>query len=249
MDYEKVHQKLVDGLREYFEVNKFQKAVLGLSGGVDSAVTLKIAVEALGASHVVALLMPEKGVTKGVNTMHAKGLCDYLGVQYYQLSINSFLLNYATVPWKQSDIAYANTKARIRGDLLYNYANAHHSLVLGTSNKSELLLGYGTKFGDLASDILVIGDLYKTDVYGLAEFMGLPQEFVDKAPSAELFEGQTDEAELGGTYKDIDVILMKRDSGAEDLIGKGMNPILVRSLFQRMKVNAHKLAMPPILEV
>lgn len=249
MDYEKTHQKLVDGLRTYFETCKFKRAVIGLSGGIDSAVTMKIAVEALGVDNITALLLPEKGLTKGLNTMHAKGLCDFLGVQYFQLPINSFLLDYATVPWKQGDIAYMNTKARVRANLLYNYANTHHALVLGTSNKSELLLGYGTKFGDLASDILVIGELYKTDVYGLAEFMGLPQEFIDKVPSAELFEGQSDEAELGGTYKEIDTILTKRDVGAENLIGKGMNPILVRSLFQRMKANTHKLAMPPILEV
>ncbi|MBU1445912.1 NAD+ synthase [Patescibacteria group bacterium] len=249
MDYEEVHQKLVDGLKTYFQDSKVQKAVVGLSGGIDSAVTLKIAVEALGAEKVTAILMPETGLTKGINVTHAKGLCEFLEVQYFQMPINSFLIDYSTVPWKQSDIAYVNTKARIRANLLYNYANTHHALVLGTSNKSELLLGYGTKFGDLASDILVIGNLYKTEVYGIAEFMGLPQEFIDKAPTAELFDGQTDEGELGGTYKDIDAILMRSDVGEEELIGKGMNPILVRGLFQRMKANMHKLSMPPVLEV
>jgi NAD+ synthase len=154
-----------------------------------------------------------------------------------------------SLPWKQNDIAFINNKARIRATILYNFANTFHTLVLGTSNKSELLLGYGTKYGDLASDVMVIGDLFKTEIYELAEHLGLPNELINKEPSAELFEGQTDEKELGGSYKEIDTILMQHEQGEETLIDKGMNAILVRSIFQRMRANKHKLQAPPIIQI
>ncbi|MFC1655758.1 NAD+ synthase [Patescibacteria group bacterium] len=244
-----IYKKLTDGLTEYSNQCGIKKGVLGLSGGLDSATTLKVAVDALGAENVAAIIMPETGLTKAENTAHAKGLCEFLKVEYHLLPINPFVLNYASLPWKQNEIAFINNKPRVRATALYNYANTFSALVLGTSNKSELLLGYGTKYGDLASDIMVIGDLYKSEIFELAEYLGLPQELIDKEPSAELFEGQTDEQELGGTYKDIDTILKQRDVGEETLIEKGMNPMLVRSLFQRMRANQHKLETPPIIQV
>ncbi len=244
---QETHQKLTSGLRDYFDKAAHKKAVLGLSGGLDSAVTLKLTVDALGDENVTALIMPENGLTRGENIMHAKALCQFLRVEYYYQPINSFMLDYAALPWKQNEIAYANTKARIRATILYNYANTKQALVVGTSNKSELILGYGTKYGDLASDVLPLGDLYKTQVKELADFMELPKEIVEKVPTAELYPGQTDENELGANYKDLDHILQQRDLGEEALIEKGMNPALIRSIFKRINDNAHKLVSPPII--
>lgn len=244
-----IHQKLVSGIREFFQQANHRKAVLGLSGGLDSAVTLKLIVDALEYENVAVILMPENGVTRAENISHAKGLAQFLRVEYYYQPINSFMLDYASLPWKQNDIASINTKARIRATILYNYANTKHALVVGTSNKSEMLLGYGTKYGDLASDLLPIGELYKTQVQELADYMELPKEIINKAPSAELYAGQTDESELGATYKDLDIILNQRDLGEEALIEKGMNSVLVRSVFKRMKDNEHKLSTPPIISI
>lgn len=244
-----VHKKLTEGINDYVKKSGLSTCVLGLSGGLDSAVVLKLAIDALGSENVNVLILPEKGVTNPVNINHAKVLSDFLGVHYFSLSINGFLTSYSVIPWEQSNLAYINTKARVRASLLYNFANTYSALVFGTSNKSELLLGYGTKYGDLASDLMPIGDLYKTEVMELADFMGLPREIIDKAPSAELYEGQTDAEELGGSYKEIDPILARRDQGEVALIEKGMNAVLIRSIFRRMSTNEHKLSPPHIISV
>ena len=133
--------------------------------------------------------------------------------------------------------------------ILYNYANTKNALVIGTSNKSELAIGYGTKYGDLAGDIEIIGDLYKEEVYKLAEHVGLPQEFIDKAPSAELYSGQTDEEELGLSYKEIDTVLKKFEEGItkDELINKGLNPNAVHRIHRLIEINRHKLTPPHLI--
>ena len=155
------------------------------------------------------------------------------------------------LPWKPNELSQINTKARVRMNILYNFANTRNSLVIGTSNKTELALGYGTKYGDLAADIEVIGDLLKTDVFKLAEHVGLPDEFIRKTPSAELYPGQTDEEELGIAYKDIDQILRKVEEGAtrDDLISKGINPNVVHKIFRLMELNEHKLRPPHLIQL
>ncbi len=247
MDTQEVYEKIAQNFKGYFEENGFRNAVLGLSGGLDSAVTLKLAVDTLGPAYVNALIMPERGLTSSTNIDHAVGLAEFLGVDYHKISINNFLLGYAEIPWKQDEIAYTNTKARVRANLLYNYANTHRCLVVGTSNKSELMLGYGTKYGDLACDIMPLGELYKTEVRELAEYLQLPADIIEKPPSAELLEGQTDEEDLGGTYEEIDNILKQAELGEEELVSKGMNASLVRSLFKRIRANKHKLELPYVI--
>lgn len=244
-----IYTKIIAGIHKYFKESGYEKAVIGVSGGIDSALTLKLTVDALGAKNVTGLLMPEKGVSNEENYQHAKTLCQFFEIEYHAIPINKFLTDFLTLPWKPNELAQINTKARIRMITLYNFSNTRNALVIGTSNKTELAIGYGTKHGDLAADIEVIGDLYKTDVYKLAEHVGLPQEFLNKAPSAELYSGQTDEEELGITYREIDNILAQIEKGfkKDELIGKGINPNSVHKVFRLMEINRHKLTPPSLI--
>lgn len=246
---EKIYKKLVEELQAYFKKTGSTKAVLGVSGGVDSSVVLKLAVDALGASNVTALLMPEKGVSNPLNLDHAKKLCEFLNVQYYIIPINKHIINFQLMPWEQNLSSTINVKPRARMTILYNFANACNALVLGASNKSEILLGYGTKYGDLAADLEVIGDLLKTDVINLAKHMGLPNEIVTKTPSAELYKDQSDEQELGFPYVKLDQVLAKYEDGIEALIDKGMHPELVHFVFGKIKQSKHKRGMPEVIHV
>ncbi|MBU2524499.1 NAD(+) synthase [Patescibacteria group bacterium] len=228
-----------------------QRAVVGLSGGVDSSLTLKIAIDALGPSKVTAIILPELGISSQENIDHAKKLAEFLKVETFYQPLNTFLIDFSTIRWNPNELAQMNTKARIRMTIIYNYANTKNAIVLGTSNLSESMIGYGTKYGDLAADVEVLGSLYKTEVYELAEFAGLPPEIIHKAPSAELKIGQTDEEEIGGSYRDIDNILMKMESGLtlDEIIDRGLDPNLVRKI-SRMRIESeHKRKLPPVLAV
>lgn len=245
---QEIYEKLIEGIQKYFKKTGFVKAVIGVSGGVDSSVVLKLAVDALGPEKITAVSMPEKGVSSPINTEHAKKLCEFLKVRHFVIPINKYLLNLQLMPWEQNLVSTINIKPRIRMTILYNYANAQNALVLGTSNKSELLLGYGTKYGDLAADIEVLGDLLKTEVFELAKHIGLPDEIVKKPPSAELYKDQTDEKDLGFPYKKLDQVLTQYKDGPDALIDKGMSPQLVHFVFQKIKQNKHKLEMPVMIQ-
>lgn len=246
-----IYTKIVAGIHKYFKENAFDKAIIGVSGGIDSALSLKLTVDALGPDNVTAILMPEKGISSDENYLHSKTLCQFLKVEYFSIPINKFLTDFLSLPWKPNDLAQINTKARIRMIILYNFSNTRNSLVIGTSNKTELALGYGTKHGDLAADLEVIGDLLKEDVYKLADHVGLPTEFLEKTPSAELYSGQTDEEELGISYKEIDTILKHIEKGLtkDDLIDKGLNPHAVHKVFRLTEINKHKLQPTALINV
>ena len=187
-----IYTKIIAGIQKYFKLAGIEKAVIGVSGGIDSALCLKLVVDAIGADKVTALIMPEKGISSEENIHHAKALCEFLKVDFEVVFINKLLTDFLTLPWQPNELAQINTKARVRMLLLYNFANTKNALVIGTSNKTELALGYGTKYGDLGADIEIIGDLLKEEVYKLGEHVGLPDEFLTKTPSAELYPGQTD---------------------------------------------------------
>lgn len=246
---QKIYEQIIKNIQKYFKKSGVHRVVIGVSGGIDSSLTLKLAVDALGADKVTAISMPELGVSNPENTKHAKILAEALGATFYNQTINSFLIGFTQLPWKQHKIAIQNNKARVRMTILYNYANTENALVMGTSNRSEILLGYGTKYGDIACDIMPIGDLYKDEVVALADFLELPGEIIEKEPSAELYPGQTDKDELGASYQELDPILKRHELGLNELIERGMSPTLVHNVLNRIAKNAHKSQLPYIIKL
>jgi NAD+ synthase len=257
-DLQDIYIALVSGLRDYFGASGFKRAVIGLSGGIDSSLTLKIAVDALGADYVTGILMPELGLTSRENIEHAIGLSEAFGVNVFKVPINRFITEYSTLPWVEKVaeleledfkagvmVANGNVKARIRANILYHFANSCNALVLGTSNLSETKLGYGTKYGDLAADVEVIGDLYKTQVRALASHLGLPEVIIQKAPTAELYKDQTDESELGADYTVLDTILINHEKALE--MGVDLN--LIKRVRERERNNFHKTVMPKVISI
>ncbi len=197
---------LVKFLKEEIGKFGFRKGVWGLSGGVDSAVVSFLAKEALGEENCVALIMPYK-TSDPLAVEDAKNLSEKLGIRYRIIDITPMIDEYFSNHPTNNKILIGNKMARERMSILYDYSAREKALVIGTSNKSELLLGYGTIYGDMASAVNPLGDLYKTQVYQLAEYLGVPESIISRPPSADLWKGQTDEGEIGLTYKELDTIL------------------------------------------
>lgn len=245
---QQVYDKLILGLKDFAKKTGLRKGVIGLSGGIDSTLTFKISVDALGRNNIIGLIMPELGLTSQDNIDHAKKLASYFEIKYYYRPINTFVTDFRNLPWRPNKLAEMNMKARVRMILLYSLANTENAFVIGTSNKTELLLGYTAKYGDAACDVEVIGDLLKTEVYEMAKFLELPEAIIKKEPTAELAKGQTDEQELGATYKDLDLVLKQYELGANELIKKGIPAQLVNKVFRMIEKSKHKRAIPPIIK-
>ncbi|UCE91911.1 MAG: NAD+ synthase [Methanobacteriota archaeon] len=226
--------------------------VLGVSGGMDSAVVLKLATKAVGNGMVLALLMPDKDSSRD-DVRLAKTLCEAEGVRYKIIDISAMMDAFrGAVGRKAGRGSLANAKARARMMLLYHYAGTERRLVLGTTNKSELLIGYFTKYGDGGADLEPIGDLYKTDVRRLAERLEVPKEIMDRPPSAGLWKGQTDEEDIGLPYEKLDVILR----GIELAIDERTNarradvPVgEVRRISDLVRLSSHKRKFPPVAKI
>jgi len=252
IDYDYVERRIIDFLRSYTSSIGAKGAVVGLSGGVDSSVTAALLVKALGKDGVIGLIMPYK-TTPPEDVRDAVELAKALGIKYEVIDINPIRNAYSsTIPaFKESEVvANGNVLARIRMTILYYYANLNRMIVAGTGDKSELLIGYFTKYGDGGVDILPIGDLYKSQVRRLGKHLGLPDSIAYKPSSPRLWEGQTAEGELGLRYEDIDVILHAlvdlrlNPQEAQEATGKPIS--LVEQVWRRVVTTEHKRRTPII---
>lgn len=246
-----IHHALLLGIKDYFDKMGFKKAILGSSGGIDSAVVLALAVEALGKENVTAVLMPSQYST-GHSVSDAEQLSKTLENPYHIVPIKniyeSFLAElkpiFQDLPFS---LAEENIQARTRGNLLMAIANKFNYILLNTSNKSELAVGYGTLYGDMAGGISVLGDVYKTQVYALAKYINrekeiIPNHILNKAPSAELRPNQKDSDSLP-EYDDLDTILFEYIEdrlGPKEIIGLGFDEKLVARILRLVNLNEYK---------
>src|ERR1700704_1323544 len=252
----RINPELVRGILVGFirnEVRKvgFERVVLGLSGGVDSSLVATLAAEALGADSVLALIMPYK-TSDPKSKSDALQVVQQLGIHHLEIDISPQIDAYFARFPDADQKRRGNKMARERMSILYDQSWAWRALVIGTSNKTELLLGYGTIYGDMASAINPLGDLYKTQVWQLADAVGVPAEIVRKQPSADLWSGQTDEAELGFEYAEVDQLLYLmvdlRYSRAE-LHAAGFSETFVARVGDMVRNSQFKRRLPVIAKV
>ncbi|EPZ42104.1 NAD+ synthase [Alicyclobacillus acidoterrestris] len=240
------------------EVRKvgFERVLFGLSGGIDSALSAYLATRALGKDAVHAVLMPYRTSSQS-SLDDAMEVVEDLGIPYTVVDISGPVDAYfekmdKLLGERASNLRRGNRMARERMVTLYDLSAANNSLVVGTSNKTELLLGYGTQFGDMASALNPIGDLYKSQVRQISRYVGVPSSILDKAPSADLWEDQTDEKELGFSYDDADEILFQWVDlrlSEEEIVERGYDAMLVRQIVRRVQRNHYKRRLPIIAKI
>ncbi len=243
MDWERVVDEICKFIKEYIDKSNANGVIIGLSGGIDSSTVAFLCKRALGEKKVLGLIMPEKGVTREEDVEDALSIADMLGIEFKIIEINEILDALKRKLGEGNKIAEANLKPRIRMTINYYFANNMNRLVAGTGNKSELMIGYFTKYGDGGVDFLPIGDLYKTEVFKLAEYIGVPERIIKKKPTAGLWVNQTDEDEIGMSYEELDEILKAIEKGQRRGDDK----------FKRVEIlvknSKHKREMPPIARV
>jgi NAD+ synthase len=229
-----------------------ERVIVGVSGGIDSAVTLAIAVHSLGKENVFAYLMPYKlgEISSHQNFADAQEICEFF--QLPKSNVQSIPIDEYAKPYehifsgKNSIMAFGNTLARIRMTLLFGFANAQSGIVLGTCNKSEIMLGYETKFGDGACDINILGNLWKSEVYQLAKLYNIPEKFIEKTPSAELFPDHSDEEEMGFSYDKAQEVLEQIEKEEKNFSPENR---VEEKIFSLWKNSAHKREFPPTLTI
>ncbi len=227
------------------------RVVLGLSGGVDSSLSAMLAAEALGPAHVLGVLMPYRS-SSAESQAHAELVVRKSGIESIVVDITPQIDAYFERVPEADPRRRGNKMARERMTILYDHSARWNALVLGTSNKTELLLGYGTLYGDMASAINPLGDLYKTQVWALAKSMGVPEVIVQKSPSADLWMGQTDERELGFSYSEVDGLLflmVDERYSREELIAAGFSVGFVDDVTRRIMNSQFKRRLPVIAKV
>lgn len=248
IDCSVVSQYLIEFVRNEVTKAGFSKVVLGLSGGIDSALSAYIAKEALGYNNVYAIMMPYK-LSSRDSLDDAHKVVEDTHINAEIADITDPADAYIKQRGEISRMRMGNIFARMRMVTLFDYSSAYNALVLGTSNKTELLLGYGTWYGDMASCINPIGDLYKAQIRQLAQYFSMPESIIMKKPSADLWVGQSDEAELGFSYNDADAILYHLYDlrySEDEVAALGFDKTLVYAIAKRVMRNQFK-RLPPII--
>lgn len=229
----------------------YSRAVINLSGGLDSALSCVLAAEALGPENVLALRLPYR--TSSPDSLeHAQLLIDQLGIQSETIDITEMVDPFINRDPNISNVRKGNLMARMRMIAMYDKTEVFKGLPIGTSNKTEILLGYSTLWGDMASAINPIGDLYKTQAWQLSRALGVPAPIIDKPPSADLWAGQTDENELGFTYNQFDqllYLLVDQRYSPQECIEEGFDEKFVTTVTTRVRRNQFKRMMPPIAKL
>ncbi|HML24784.1 MAG TPA: NAD+ synthase [Aggregatilinea sp.] len=242
---------LVLFLRDAVTKVGFKRAVIGLSGGIDSALSCYLVAEALGPENVLAVRMPYKTSSPG-SLSDAQAVIDALGVQSDTVEITPMVDPLFERFPDITPMRKGNVMARQRMVILYDQSVAFNGLVIGTSNKTETLLGYTTIFGDNAAAVQPITDLYKTQVRQLSRALGMPQSVIDKPPSADLWAGQTDEDELGYTYDTADqllYLLVDRRYTVDEVVAEGFDRAVVERIWRQVRLNHYKRTMPNVAKV
>lgn len=249
INWEKIKQDLILFLKDEVAKTGLKKVTVGLSGGLDSAVVAILCKEAFG-DNLNCVLMPSQFSSKS-STEHAIEVCEKFNIKYEIISIepmvSAFIKN-----MDEDKLRIGNFSARMRMSVLYDVSSREKSLVVGTSNRSELLLGYGTIFGDIACAINPIGEIYKSDEFEFAKYLKIPESILGKAPSADLWEGQSDEDELGHTYKEMDDLLkamIDENKSKDELIKLGFDEPFIDKINYRVKANSFKGKLPTIAKI
>lgn len=229
----------------------FSRAIINLSGGLDSALSCALAVEALGADNVMALRLPYR--TSSPDSLeHAQLMIDQFRVKSETIDISDMVDPLIQRDPNITNVRKGNIMARARMIVLYDQSEVFKALPIGTSNKTEILLGYSTQWGDAASAINPIGDLYKTQARQLSRALNIPAPIIDKAPSADLWEGQTDEGELGFTYEEVDkllYLLVDQRYSPQECMDAGFDQKFVDVVVRRIRRNQFKRMQPPIAKI
>lgn len=246
-----VKELLVQFLRDESKNAGFHRGIVGLSGGVDSAVSAFLTAEALGKENSIAVLMPYRS-SSPKSVEDARAVIDKLQIRSELIDISAMVDAYCET-WKVTDkVRRGNVMARMRMILLYDVSARERALVVGTSNKTEIMVGYGTLFGDTACAINPLGDLYKTQVWQLAAELGVPKSIIEKIPTADLWEGQSDEGELGFSYAELDSLLYRlvdERRNDEELHKLGFETGIVKCVKEMIRKNQFKRQPPLIAKV
>jgi NAD+ synthase len=250
-DIDKFHSPIVDFIRKFLDDRGFDKAVIGMSGGADSTLGAYLAVEALGSDNVTGLMMPYK-TSNPKSLEHAEFAARELKIDAVTIDITPMIDAYFVRFPEADKTRRGNKMARERMSILYDHAKRKGALVMGTSNRTEIMLGYGTIFGDMASAINPIGAIYKTEVWRMGELVGVPDPIIEKAPSADLWKGQTDEGELGIDYFTADRILyylVEKKMEVSKIEALGISRDKITKIMGRIESSEFKRHMPVIPEV
>jgi NAD+ synthase len=249
LNWENIKQQLITFLQEEVENTGLSKVTVGISGGLDSAVVAILCKEAFG-DNMNGVLMPSQ-YSSDSSINDAIELCEKFNIKYETVSIAPMVEAYYANINNPSSLRIGNFSARMRMSVLYDISARESSLVVGTSNKSELLLGYGTIFGDIACAINPLGELYKSDEFYFAKYLGVTDAILNKKPSADLWEGQSDEDEMGYTYAQMDQVLKKlvEENLPVDIIKTTEDPIMIDSIIKRINANRFKGKLPTIAKI